>query len=70
MNADTVREWLNRQPFEPFELRLSNGEIYQVRHPENIAIGKNRIAVVDPGADRFVHIALVHINIIEALQTA
>ncbi len=70
MNADTVREWLNRQPFEPFELRLSNGEIYQVRHPENIAIGKNRIAVVDPGADRFVHIALVHINSIEALQTA
>jgi leucyl aminopeptidase (aminopeptidase T) len=70
MNADAVREWLNRQPFEPFELRLSNGEVYQVRHPENIAIGKNRIAVVDPGADRFVHIALVHINSIEALQTA
>jgi len=70
MNADTIREWINRRPFEPFELRLSNGEVYQVRHPENIAIGKNRIAVVDPGADRFVHIAMVHINSIEALQTA
>lgn len=70
MNADTIREWINRRPFEPFELRLSNGEVYQVRHPENIAIGKNRIAVVDPGLDRFVHLALVHINSIEALQTA
>jgi hypothetical protein len=70
MNADTIREWLNRWPFEAFELRLSNGEIYQVRHPENMAVGKNRIAIVDPGTDRFVHVALVHINSIEALQTA
>jgi hypothetical protein len=70
MNADTIREWLNRQPFEPFELRLSNGEHYEVRHPELLAIGKNRIAIVDPNTDRFVHVALVHINSIEALQKA
>jgi hypothetical protein len=70
MNADTIREWLRRQPFEPFELRLSNGEHYQVRHPELLAIGKNRLAIVDPTTDRFVHVALVHINSIEALQTA
>lgn len=70
MNADTIREWLNRQPFEPFELRLSNGEQYQVRHPELLAIGKNRIIIVDPNTDRVVHVALVHINSIEALQKA
>jgi len=70
MNAETIREWLHRQPFEPFELRLSNGENYQVRHPELVAIGKNRIAIVDPNTDRFVHVALVHVNSIEALQTA
>jgi len=70
MNAETIREWLTRQPFEPFELRLSNGEHYQVRHPEVVAIGRNRIAIADPTTDRFVHIALVHINSIEALQTA
>jgi hypothetical protein len=70
MNADTVREWLNRQPFEPFELRLSNGEVYQVRHPELLAIGKNRIIVVDPNTDRVIHVALVHVDSIEALQRA
>ena len=70
MNADTIREWLRRQPFEPFELWLSNGEHYQVRHPEVIAVGDRRIAIVDPVSDRFVHVALVHINSIEALQTA
>ncbi len=70
MNADTIREWLHRQPFEPFELRLSNGEHYAVRHPELVAIGRNRIAIVDPNTDRIVHVALVHVNSIEALQTA
>jgi hypothetical protein len=70
MNAETVREWVNRQPFEPFEVRLSNGETYQVRHPEVLAIGKNKIGIVDPETDRFVHIALIHVNSIQALQTA
>jgi hypothetical protein len=67
MNAETIREWLNRQPSEPFEVRLSNGEHHQMRHPEVLALGKNRMAIVDPGTDRFVHVALVNINSIEAL---
>ena len=70
MNADTIREWLNRQPFEQFELRLSNGTAFQVRHPEVLAIGRDRVAIFDPQTDRFVHVALIHINSIQALQTA
>jgi hypothetical protein len=70
MDAATIREWLTRQPFEPFELRLSNGEVYRVRHPEVVAVGKRRIAVVDPETDHFVHVALVHINSIQAFQAA
>jgi hypothetical protein len=69
-NAEVVREWLVRQPFEPFELRLSNGEIHQVRHPELAAIGRNKMVVVNADTDRVTHIALVHINSIQALQTA
>ncbi len=70
MNAEAIREWLKREPFEPFELRLSNGESYQVRHPEVVALGKNRIAVADPETDRFTHVALIHVNSIEVLQPA
>jgi hypothetical protein len=70
MNAETIREWLTRQPFEPFELRLSNGEAYQVRHPEVVGIGKNRVVIFNPETDRFVHIALIHVNSIQALQSA
>jgi hypothetical protein len=70
MNADTIREWLTRQPFEPFELRVSNGETYQIRHPEFVAIGKTRIAVFNSETDRFAHIALIRVNSIQALQSA
>jgi hypothetical protein len=70
MNVEAIREWLNRRPFEPFVLRLSNGETYDVRHPELVALGKNRIVVADPETDRFVHLSLIHVNSIEALQTA
>ena len=70
MNMETIREWLSRQPFEPFVLRMSNGEVHEVRHPENLALGKNRLIVVDPTSDRAVHLALIHVNAIEALQAA
>jgi hypothetical protein len=70
MNAEAVREWLVRQPFEPLEVRLSNGEIHQVRHPELAAIGRHKMVVVDPDSDRVTHISLMHINSIQALQMA
>ena len=68
MNTETIREWLNRHPFEPFVLSMSNGETYEVRHPENVAIGKNRLAVVDSDSDSIAHIALIHINSVKPLQ--
>jgi hypothetical protein len=30
MNADTIREFVRRQPFEPFVIRLSHGETHEV----------------------------------------
>jgi hypothetical protein len=70
MNMETIREWLRREPFEPFEIRLSNGEVHPIRHPENVALGKIRIVIAYPEVDRMVHCSLVHINSIEALQSA
>jgi hypothetical protein len=70
MNMETIQELLRRRPFEPFVIRLSNGETYEVRHPENVALAKTRMAIAYPEADRIVLCALVHINSIEALQAA
>ena len=33
MNAETIRELLHRQPFEPLEVRLSNGDITEFPIP-------------------------------------
>ena len=34
MNTETMLGLLRRQPFQPFEVRMSNGDAYQIRHPE------------------------------------
>ncbi len=70
MNLETIREFLNRRPFEAFLIRLSNGETHEVRHAENVALAKTRIIVTYPEVDRVVHIGLIHINSIETLQNA
>ncbi len=70
MNADEVREWLSRQPYEPFEVKMSNGDTFEIRHPEMVALGKRRAAIYRPESDSFAHVALIHINSIEALQSA
>jgi hypothetical protein len=70
MNANAIREWLRREPFEPFQLRLSNGEVYEVRHPELVALARTQLALADPAADRIQFIALMRVNSIGALQTA
>ena len=68
MNADAIREFLRREPFEPFVIRMSNGEAHEVRHPECALVTKTKVIVYHPGQDRCVYCALIHINAIETLQ--
>ncbi len=68
MNDDTIREYLRREPFEPFVIRMSNGESHEVRHPECAFVMKTKVLVYYPKNDRSVMCALIHINAIEALQ--
>jgi hypothetical protein len=62
MNADAIREMLQRQPFQPFVIHLSSGETHEVRHPDCLAIGKGRIAITDPDADRVAVCSLVDVT--------
>jgi hypothetical protein len=68
MNADAIREMLRREPFQPFVIHLSSGESHEVRHPECLAIGKGRIAITDPDADRVAVCSLMHVTSIQFLQ--
>jgi hypothetical protein len=70
MNADYFHELLRREPFQPFAVRLSNGEVHQVRHPEFAALTRTRLVMVDPDADRITVCSLLHIASVEMIQTA
>jgi hypothetical protein len=70
MNADTIRGFLRREPFEPFVIRMSNGEVHEIRHPECAFVMKTRVIVYYPDDDRSVTYSLVHINSVEALQAS
>lgn len=70
MIAETIREYLRRKPFEPFVIRMSNGEIHEIRHPECALLMKTRMVVYYPDDDRSVTCALVHINSVETLQAS
>jgi hypothetical protein len=70
MTADAIREFVRRQPFEPFVIRLSNGETHEVRHPECLLVLKTKLVLGYPDEDRTVHLSLIHVNAVEALQTS
>ena len=70
MNADAIREFLNRRPFEPFVIRMSDGEAHEVRHPECLMVLKTKAILSSPEEDRTTHLALIHVNSVEILQSA
>lgn len=70
MNADTIRDYLRRQPFEAFVIRMSNGEAHEIRHPECAFVMKTRVIVYYPDDDRSVTCSLINVNSVEALQAS
>jgi hypothetical protein len=74
MRPNDLHEWLRNRPFQPFRLVLSNGTVYEVRHPDLVLVGRSTLTIgtpapefPEPTYDRLVTVALVHINQIEPL---
>jgi hypothetical protein len=74
MRPEDLLEMLRKRPFEPFRIRLSNGETYEVRHPELAMVGQSAMAIGVPRPnarhpmyDRLVTVALLHINQVEPI---
>ena len=70
MNAEVVRELLQRRPFEPLVIRLSGGETYEVRHPEFAILLKSTIVIGYPDSDRIGIASLLHINNVDFPELA
>jgi hypothetical protein len=71
MSANVLREALTRHPFEPFRVRLSSGDVYEVRHPENALLlrGGVYIALGSDGdlPERAVFCSMLHIAAVETV---
>lgn len=67
MSQDEIRELLNHEPFEPFRFILTSGRACEIRDPNAVALGKNRVFIAFPDADRWTFFTYLHIDAVEAL---
>jgi hypothetical protein len=65
INREAIDQLHRLRPFEPFTIRLSGGEVHEVRHPENLAVGKQRLVLIDPETDRMAILGLLHVTSLE-----
>ena len=77
MRPDDVLQLLRAKPFQPFRISMSDGQQYEVRHPEMAIVSRSTVLVGVPGprgldgpAERVVTCALVHVTRMEALNGA
>ena len=70
MDIEAIRELLHRQPFEPFEIVMSSGEVHQVKHPEFAILSPSRVVIVDPVTERLAILSRVHITEVRMPQAA
>ena len=69
MTPNEVRDALRKQPFEPFRIRLTTGQTYEIRHPEFAAVTQTRLFVGEPHENGFpesmVQCDLMHVVALE-----
>ena len=62
---EQLTKLLRAIPFSPFVIKMSDGQAYEVRHPENLAVGKHFMVLIEPEADRTHDLYLLHVTSFE-----
>ena len=74
MRPDEVARALEPERFRPFKLKISNGDVYEVRHPEQVIVSRSAIAIGTQRRDgsrlfeRLDTVALLHVVSIVPLE--
>ena len=63
----TIREFLHREPFEPFRVVSSSGESYTIRNPDLVALLRSEVFIAAPNSDRRTFVPLLHVAAVETL---
>jgi hypothetical protein len=76
MTPQDITRLLERTPFVPFRLHLTNGQMFEVKHPDFVWVFRSRLELAVPAPedahikDRAEQISLLHIARIEELPVA
>lgn len=67
MNADEIRELLRRDPFEPFRIKLTSGDAYNIVDPNSVALGQRRLFIAFTDTDRWAACSYLHVAAVESI---
>ena len=65
--AENIREKLDREPFEPFRVRVTSGDSYIIRNPQLVVVMKSELFIAEPKSDHHVFVPLLHVAAVESL---
>lgn len=73
MRLHELQEALRREPFQPFRLHLTTGQMFDVRHPEFAALTRTSVFVGfssegDEIPDRMIQCDLLHVVALEPIN--
>ncbi len=61
-----IKERLSKDPFEPFRIRSSSGECYDISSPFLVALMKSKLFIAVPNTDRWAELSYLHIAALES----
>lgn len=76
MRPEELSELIHAQPFSPLRIHISDGRSYDVVHPDQIIVLRQRVDIgvkrdAETGVvDRVDHISLLHVVKVEELNSA
>lgn len=75
MTLEALRAMLTRRPFEPMRIKTSNGEIFEIRHPEMASLARSALVVVHADvdgspSDKVEYLSYLHIASVKAMTGA
>jgi len=75
MTKDTLRTMLTRQPFEPLRVKMSSGEVFEIKYPKMAMLTKSGLVITLPEpdgspSDRVEYCSYLHIAGVETVAFA
>lgn len=75
MNQQDIVEMLRQRPFQPFRIHLTDGKVYDIRHPEMMVVDRSKAFIFFPPSnmslpviERYEVVALAHMTRFEPMQ--